>query len=1289
MRIGKKVLSVILAVLMVTSVLTVAFSVNAVELAPVELTKMERPTATFTSSGMTRVSAGPGSFFNGNVIVKATPSGVPENNSTYSQLSYNGEVPVATSVTFSTTYDITDLVCVCTSDLGDVVLSEPVKDGNKTTWVVESGNATAGSYLEFSAAYKYKDRDYSTKCYSYVDTIAQGGQRVFTVHSFTSYVNTTYYSIVNINTRILGKGVKYSLTNYDVDYGLFDTGTGQYASAQESGYNTANFQVASSGSAWNSSDSTYHTFQNNAQKSVSTVYIDTSTTSSFKDINLRMNTNNFGLEYNNSKDRVELPGIGALKGIVEGNESNFKTEAGVLEALGVDYNDWNNTIAYPRGYSMNTTYFKGDFSKLSDGDTFTFVFGFRTEYSDVFMNKDIVNKTYVPIVLKVAFVDKSSLRSTINTVLSSEPTSPTVSNIYKGANPQSWYYKSGYSNFKAALASACAVLTNETASQSEIDTAQQSLESMYSNLVLNTADYSRVNTLLEEADTILANKDYYTEESISLLEEAYDGVTYSYNLFYQAAVDTMADNIQLAIDNLQYAPADYTVVETAKRNSDTSAITDYIDLNSKAKFTYAGNTVDYYTETFLATVAENAKLVQDAVDAVKTGLDITKQETVNAFAKDIENAYAVFKLTGADYTAVNALKTYAMSSLKAANYSNFTVVRNAVNKIRTGYSIEKQVEVDTMAAEIVAAINGLVLKDATKTVLQTALALVPDKDVSLYTQESYVLWATLKAQGQQMFDDDTLTILDNAEITAKAKEITDAFNALTLRTADKTALKAAIDLVPDYDESFYTEESYSAWTTAKAAGEILYAKEITAEEEESVTQATNAITSAFGSLTLKPATKTSLKEAIDLTPAYDEANYTDESLGAWKDVLSEAQTMYDDTTLTILDNQTVADKAAALAEVFGKLQLKAATKTPLETALGLTPEYEESYYTTASYSAWSTLKDEAQTMFENDKLTILDNTDISNKAKALTDAFNALEIKSADYEAYNEAVKQFNEEAAKKTLSVVTYEAGATQTGTETVENYTAESIKLGTDYIAECDLTLKILDQDTVDGYVTEINTFKDSLVANMVTAYLDIAVNEYSTLTQSDYTPESWTTYSVAIANATGYTNQAMVNDALNAIVGAKNALVPIQPPTPETYTFNVKDGAVIDTERGFIYGLEEGADVRDYLDYEDCEVVVTETAEGCGTGTKVEVKFKDEVVETYYVVIFGDVTGDGYIDAFDVSILASVANYETEFEDGSALLFAGDLAEDEFIDTFDLSIISSAANSEIVISQRSVAE
>ncbi len=124
-----------------------------------------------------------------------------------------------------------------------------------------------------------------------------------------------------------------------------------------------------------------------------------------------------------------------------------------------------------------------------------------------------------------------------------------------------------------------------------------------------------------------------------------------------------------------------------------------------------------------------------------------------------------------------------------------------------------------------------------------------------------------------------------------------------------------------------------------------------------------------------------------------------------------------------------------------------------------------------------------------------------------------------------------------------------------------------------------------------------------------------------------------------------------------------------------------AVVDKDRaadpvtGYIYGLRQKLKVAaltsEYLAVEgDGRLEVTPTMYGrCGTGTKVEVidNVTDEVVEVYYIIIYGDVNGDSAIDASDVSAInaedAGITNwskaYLTDGEYDYCKVLAADIA------------------------------
>lgn len=111
--------------------------------------------------------------------------------------------------------------------------------------------------------------------------------------------------------------------------------------------------------------------------------------------------------------------------------------------------------------------------------------------------------------------------------------------------------------------------------------------------------------------------------------------------------------------------------------------------------------------------------VEEAVNAVVRGKNITEQTEVDAMAKAIEDAIAALEYKDADYSKVDA----AIAKAKALNkneYKDFTKVEEAVNAVVRGKNITEQAEVDAMAKTIEDAIAALERKPAKSTLTATA-----------------------------------------------------------------------------------------------------------------------------------------------------------------------------------------------------------------------------------------------------------------------------------------------------------------------------------------------------------------------------------------------------------------------------------------------------------------------------------------------------------------------------------------------------------------------------------------
>ena len=129
---------------------------------------------------------------------------------------------------------------------------------------------------------------------------------------------------------------------------------------------------------------------------------------------------------------------------------------------------------------------------------------------------------------------------------------------------------------------------------------------------------------------------------------------------------------------------------------------------------------------------------------------------------------------------------------------------------------------------------------------------------------------------------------------------------------------------------------------------------------------------------------------------------------------------------------------------------------------------------------------------------------------------------------------------------------------------------------------------------------------------------------------------------------------------------------------YTLTALNSTVIDSSSSLIYGVEPGITSLDgYVSTsEDCSLSYTQTANGFGTGTVVNVIYNNETVETYTLLIYGDVNGDGMYDATDALIVNLLANgVLTKQQVGTAQYAAADCNHDSAVDSSDASLLEQA--------------
>ena len=122
---------------------------------------------------------------------------------------------------------------------------------------------------------------------------------------------------------------------------------------------------------------------------------------------------------------------------------------------------------------------------------------------------------------------------------------------------------------------------------------------------------------------------------------------------------------------------------------------------------------------------------------------------------------------------------------------------------------------------------------------------------------------------------------------------------------------------------------------------------------------------------------------------------------------------------------------------------------------------------------------------------------------------------------------------------------------------------------------------------------------------------------------------------------------------------------------------NGAVVDNENGLIYGISSNsAGINSYVNTVDDTMTVECDSALLGTGSVVNIVKDGTIVDSYKVVIFGDVDGDGWYDGQDAITVSCLANgMLTREQVGEAVWMAADCNHDGVIDQLDVDLLNQA--------------
>jgi len=455
-------------------------------------------------------------------------------------------------------------------------------------------------------------------------------------------------------------------------------------------------------------------------------------------------------------------------------------------------------------------------------------------------------------------------------------------------------------------------------------------------------DISELEKAINKASDI--DTSVYTDETVEELNKAIADGRDALISESQEEIDNAIKAINEAIEALTYKPADYSAVEAAIAAANALTKDNYVNFNA----------------------------VENAINAVVEGKNITEQETVNAYAKAINDAIDQLVLKDADYTAVNEA-VRAVVKLNKNLYVDFSDVEAAIDAVVEGKKITEQAEVDAMAKAINDAVAALEYKPADYSAVEDAKNKVP-ADLSIYTDETV---AKLNEALEAVEEDKNIT--EQTIVDGYAGSIEAAILKLEYKDADYAAVNEAKAMIPE-DLSVYTEETVKA--LEEAVNAVVEGKNIT--EQEAVNEYAKSIEEAVNNLVYKDADYSAVEDAKGKIPE-DLSIYSDETVKTLEEAVNAVV-----EGKNITEQDEVDAYAQAILEAIVNLEYKPADYTKVDQAIAKVPA-DLSGYTDETVKG---LKDVLALVDRNKDITKQEEVDAY--AQAIENALAGLQLKPAD-----------------------------------------------------------------------------------------------------------------------------------------------------------------------------------------------------------------------------------------------------------------------------------------------------
>ena len=1137
----KRILSVVLSVAMVLTLVPMSLTATAVsqdtavETAASDAQTLAEedntdgalviPVVTLESTNVIRIADANNPFTIGNSIVAATPSGLPQITSDYSAAYYCGETPSLPTVVFTVDKELAGTPTIaCENNTGisfsDPAVSKNAADGTTTyTWTITSGTNVPVGALRFVVGYTYSyvdaltnktyTRNYNAYATSYVENASQPGS-MYIYRERTEVFHSE--AICNGVARILGAntyGSFYYIDDADAASAGWDKGYYDFINGEQSFVSVSDTVTGAAGYGMvkyqPGSNSTGNVTANEAldhNRPQSTTYVDRSTAVNLNFYNLRltmfMSQNKSSHEY-----YARYSGMKIFEGLSSFDDTSVDNNASRTQ-LGIPTDATYTTDQQVAGHGFSSMPFEG--TTYDDAATTLENGNRRSEYTLVgkiggyYVKRDRVSNVSYAINMIIESYDKAEVRGLVKeTLTEQEPTTMIAANSEIGIYPQASYYSAGWDAYKEALQNSQAILNKPNTNQADIDATYATLETAISGLVVAEADYSVIDATLEQLSTKSAED--YTDESWANVQLAVNNVTRGYSVFYQPAVDAMAVELNQAITALQYAPADYTNVNTVVEEYEKLDATKYT-AESWAYLRDTVNSVDYTLDVTKQGIVDGyAVSIQNAMDALQDApadytewyvqaaryeneylpnaslfeelswkrataaynsieLDLTWQfqQDVDDYTENLKTMLDNIKYKSADYSLVDeAVAKYEALTESWYTPASYKAVDDAVNAVVRGYDIRRQADVTAMATAINDALGKLVEASANYDKVDTAIEYVDNQlKEKNYTAES---WANL----QNVIASVDWTL--NARYQDTVDGYADAINAAVAALEEVSADYSAIEALQAEWDAFPNKSNY---TNTSAVNQAFDAVDYTLKisQQATVDGYAEAIRTAMNNLSLKSANyaavvtaKNAAQAKITAAETFAEkynghSYYTEESYKALTDAVAAIVTGLD------IEHQAEVDAmAAAINVALGNLTPNTAYYGAVDEQVARIPaDLMSGNYT--EESAADVLV--AQNFIERG-LTTENQADVDEMAADLKTAIDNLEEKTLDLTEYQEAVNRIPEDTSKYVDEYVTAVENANQACIDFLTNNN------------------KYSNQSEFDEFVATLNAAIDAMLANV----------------------------------------------------------------------------------------------------------------------------------------------------------------------------------------------------------------